>query len=250
MPAHLQSARPGLSIAWLMLGIALAAIAGCAPQPVHEAGAPVDGPVRFPAERYARLADAGQPVYRLRPELSSVRIYIYRAGPMAEMGHNHVAAAKRLRGAVHLPTEGAAEGRFDIVFEAQDLILDRAKDREAAGPRFAEALSAKAVRKTRENMLGPEVLAAAEHPRIGLDSVAVIGRLPVIEADVGITIAGRRIAKRVTLYVTVGDGRLRARGQFRVAQTELGIAPFRVGGGALRVADELGVHFDLVAERL
>jgi hypothetical protein len=38
-----------------------------------------------------------------------------------------------------------------------------------------------------------------------------------------------------------------ARGEFRLRQSEFGITPFSVAGGAIQVADEVGISFEIRA---
>lgn len=228
--------------------IILAALlgAGCqAPVPAPESG---EAPqVEFPAAQYRALAARG-PVYVLDAAASSVRIFVYRGGPMAHLGHNHVVAVTDFRGAVYLPDD-TAQARFDLVFPVAALAVDRPGDRAAAAGAFDSEPDTEAVEGTRANMLGSEVLAAERHPRIALRSAAVDGELPVIELTLEVALHGQRRELTVPVRIDRVDERLVAEGQFRLRPSRFGIEPFSVAGGALQVRDSLGIRFRLLGER-
>ena len=70
---------------------------------------------------YSRLGAAGGNVFELNPKTSSVRIYAFRAGRAARMGHNHVLAAPQFKGFVYLPSSGPTNARFDLEFRLDQL---------------------------------------------------------------------------------------------------------------------------------
>ena len=51
----------------------------------------------------------------------------------------------------------------------------------------------------------------------------------------------------VALDLNDAGGTLTARGTFRLRQTEFGMVPFSVAGGAIQVADEIVLGFEIVA---
>lgn len=232
--------RAGVAILAVLLGSACQAPAP-APEPENASK------VEFPAAEYRALAARG-PVYVLDPAKSSVRIFVYRGGPLARMGHNHVVAVADFRGAVYLPDD-TAQARFDLVFPVDELAVDRPGDRAAVAGAFDSAPGAEAVAGTRANMLGPEVLAAQRHPRVGLHSAAVAGELPVIELTLTVVLHGQRRELSVPVWIARAGERLVAEGQFRLQPSRFGIEPFSVAGGALQVHDTLGIRFRLVGER-
>jgi hypothetical protein len=220
--------------------------AGCR-TPVPSA-APEDAPrTDFPAADYRALAERG-PVYRVDADGSSVRIFVYRGGPLARLGHNHVVAVTDLRGGVYLP-EDTAQARFDLVFPVAALAVDRAGDRAATAGAFDSPPDADAVASTRTNMLGPEVLNAERYPRIALRSVSVTGELPVLDLTLAVTLHGQRREVTVPVWIERTGARMIVEGQFRLRPSNFGIEPFSVAAGALRVRDTLGIRFRLVGVR-
>jgi hypothetical protein len=91
-------------------------------------------------------------VFRIDPEQSSIRLRVYRDGPLARFGHNHVIVATGLTGTVFHEKE-LSQSAFELNIPLAGLVVDRPADRAAAGPDFAGDLSEFAIAGTRENML-------------------------------------------------------------------------------------------------
>lgn len=188
-------------------------------------------------------------MYVLDPDRSSVRIFVYRGGPLAEMGHNHVVAVREFRGAVFLPGE-IGDARFDLVFPLDGLAVDRAEDLAGVAGAFDSAQDEDAIRGTRANMLDSEVLDAGRYPRARLHSTSIEGDLPVVTLNLRVRLHGQTNEYTVPVWIErADDERLVAEGQFRLRQSRFGIEPFSAGGGALQVRDALSIRFRLVGER-
>ncbi|WP_051278544.1 YceI family protein [Solimonas flava] len=230
--------RPACARA-LLAGAVLLLAAACAvpaPQPAEAPGA---------AETYAPLPADGATLYRIDAAASRVAIYVFRGGSAARFGHNHVLAVPQLEGAVRVPDGPAGAAQFALRFSLDALRIDDAAQRAATGGSFASARSAQDIDGTRRNML--KSLDAARYPEVVIRSLAVHGDWPVLVADVAISLHGVRRTQTVPLHVERGDGRLRARGSLAIRQSDFGIAPFSILGGALAVQDVLAIEFDLVA---
>ena len=119
------------------------------------------------------------------------------------------------------------------------LVVDDAAARAAAGPDFAGAVPEAARDGTKKNLLRAEVLDVAQFPDVTVRAVGLGGTWqdPVALADVTLKGVTRRV--EVPLDVVDAAGTLTARGTFRIRQTEFGMTPFSVAGGAIQVADEL-----------
>ncbi len=96
-------------------------------------------------------------------------------------------------------------------------------------------------------MTRPEVLDLAEFPDITVRCAGLAGTWdqPVAAADLTIRGVTRRIEVPVELERSAGT--LSARGSLHIRQTDFGITPFSVGGGAIQVGDELDLRFEIVA---
>ena len=126
--------------------VALLATA-CAPRrDVAEPAAPGDLQVGYYRDAIAR----GEPVFRIDGAASLVTVYVYRDGPLARLGHDHVVASRDVRGFAAAPTD-PARARADLRMPVATLIVDAADLRAAAG--FESEPAADDIAGTRENML-------------------------------------------------------------------------------------------------
>jgi hypothetical protein len=179
-------------------------------------------------------------------EESLLQILVYRGGPMARLGHNHVVASRHLNGEVFVTPDPLAT-RFDIRVPVNELTVDEPALRELAGPDFTASVPQSAREGTRKNLLSPALLDGVAHPDIGLRAVDVTTAATGYDVGVEITIAGKKRVVRVPLAVERQENELRVSGEFRLKQSELGLQPFSVAMGTLVVLDEMRVNIQLVA---
>ncbi len=218
----------------------LVLVAACQPQRKAEQSTPAQPPV---VKRHLH-AD----VYQLAAAQSSIRLKVYREGPLARFGHNHVIAIEQLSGTVYREKQ-LDQSEFELSFPVAAMVVDRGSDRAAAGAEFASAVTPEAIAGTRENMLGPKLLAAQQYPRVSLRSLAINGVWPDLQMLVAINL--REFASQLTIPVRVSEqnGVLTVTGTTRLSQLQLGLTPYSVLGGGLRVSDAIDVEFNLVALR-
>lgn len=222
------------------LVLALLGIAGCGSVQVRHAG-PALPPL-------PPLVTTGAVQYSIRSDLSDVVFLVYRAGPLAAFGHDHVIRARDIHGHVYLNRDFTLSG-FDLSVPLAMLQVDVRADRAKEGPDFTEQPSAAAVAGTRHNMLGPEVLDAARYPELRVRSVRITGLQTAPQVTVRITLHGVERDLRVPLALEISGKLLVARGRFEIRQSDFGIAPFSILGGGLRVADTVKVQFHIIAVR-
>lgn len=227
--------------AWLLA--ATLCMSGCATPPA--AVAPESAPLH--ARFVALRAEQGGRLYRGDSAASTVRVYVFRTGRAARLGHNHVLAAPRFEAWLLRP-EALAEARFELRLRLDELQLDDPALRAAIGGGFASPLSPEAVAATRANMLSANGLDAARHPELGLRLLALAGEPPKLAARIEVALAGRRHVLSLPLTLQEqADGGLRIAGAFVLRHSELGLQPFSVAGGLLAVQDELVIEFSLSA---
>jgi hypothetical protein len=189
---------------------------------------------------------AGAQVLEIDPDRSVVTLLVRRAGPLARLGHNHAIVSSQESGRAWLGPEPQQSG-FEIRLPVGAFVVDDPAARSAAGPEFPGELPAEARDGTYRNMLRPEVLDADRHPEIVVQASRVSGtwQQPLVVARITLRGATREIEVPVDLR---RDQRmLLARGTLRIRQSDFGITPFSVGGGAIQVADEVDVRFEIVA---
>ena len=223
-------------LTWLLPAIVLL-IAGCT--------AP---PRQMPAGVSTTAAASRQEArdWRIVPEQSEIRVLVYRAGPLAAFGHNHVIVWKPV-GWVS-PGATLSGSSFGIEVPLQAAQVDDTGDRAQEGGEFAGEIPADARAGTLRNMQGPDLLDAASHPRLSIRSVAIDASGAVPVAQVIFSLAGHEVMRKVP-FALQQQAQLRAWGELRIRQSELGLKPFSIMLGALQVRDELDVRFRFVADR-
>ena len=203
-----------------------------------------------PAEesRTAAVDRATATEYRVDAEASLLQLYVYRAGPLARLGHNHVVASRDLAGTIwHRDRQGRSA--FRVSLPVAKLTVDEPALREAAGDDFPGEIPPEDVEGTRRNMLGESLLDAARHPEIIAELLAVEGSGEALTVTVALTIRGRRRLVDFPVQLRVDEGRLVASAETTVSHAALGLEPFSVMGGALSVAEDIGVRYRVVARR-
>lgn len=179
---------------------------------------------------------------------SDVTIRVYRDGPLARLGHNHVIASTALSGRIEL-ADPVTASTLDLSLPLGSLQVDDPARRAAAGADFPGTLTEADREGTRRNMLGPALLDAARFPVVRLTSVSVEQREGTLYVTTRVDVAGRTSEIVVPVVMEIRDGTLSAHGAFTVTHAELGLTPFSVGLGALRVGDGIEVAFTLTARR-
>jgi len=214
-------------------------VAGCgAPRPRTDASQVSS------AAAQATQSAAGRWV--IDPARSEIRLLVYRAGPMARLGHNHVIVNRAVRGAVVFSTGGDPVA-LSLTMPVESFIVDEARARDDEGVDFAEAVSDDAKAATRHNMLGASLLDEARFSDIVFDTVSVTRSAGVWSATLAVHIAGHDSRLTVPFVLNRLEHAWSASGSVRVQQSSLGLTPFSVMLGALQVRDELTVKFKLVA---
>ena len=120
----------------------------------------VPGPAATCGEQPAPPAPAAGTRYRIDPARSELRVLVYRAGPMASLGHNHVVSTHSLQGWAVFNGDPAAAA-FALTARRGGF---RGRRSDAAsreeGADFAEEVDRGGKVGTRHNMLGSAVLDA------------------------------------------------------------------------------------------
>ncbi len=203
-------------------------------------------PARVPAAARTKPSAAAE-IYEIDSDQSELTMLIYRAGPLANFGHNHVIRAGELSGRIYMQP-GLEESEFELRLPVRLLIVDDPDDRAAAGPEFSSAPSATDRDGTRDNMLGSQLLDAANYPE-----VVVTGKFEESTAtprvELTIRIKDYAATKTVPVTLSLQDGTVRVSGDFELTHEELGLSPFSTMMGALRVSEEIRFRIVVTARR-
>jgi polyisoprenoid-binding protein YceI len=192
----------------------------------------------------------GSTLYSIDSAASQVLVLVYREGAMAALGHNHVMNVRGLTGSIQL-FDDLPRTRFELAFNVADISVDEPALRAAAGADFTSNVSAAARTGTRNNMLGEKLLQAAGFSRISLKSERVVtGASGDFSVTTRIMVRGSEYSVDVPLRLQRDGDELYANGEFALKQSALGLTPYSVMLGALRVVDEMKLSFKLVAHRV
>ncbi|RZI40481.1 YceI family protein [Herbaspirillum sp. HC18] len=218
----------------VLLCAGLAACVARAPLPsLPAAGQQV--PADFPEAVYRQAYAEGKNVLRVNPGESLAVIEVRRGGPLARMGHDHVVASHDLQGYV-MPDSG----RADLYLPLSRLTVDEAPLRAEAGMESQPAQDA--IEGTQRNML-EKVLEAERFPFVLLHIERDASNLRV-----AITLHGQTRSYTVPADIQATPERITVNGKMTIAQSDFGMTPYSVLGGALQVQDKLEMRYRIVAK--
>ena len=219
---------------------ALLLVAGCAE--LLRVEAPIAPPAEFPEGYYQQQAKAGKPVYRADPAASLVVIEVRRGGSLARLGHDHVVASHDVTGYV-----APGEGRADLYVALAKLVVDEPELRKEAG--FDTQPSESDIEGTRSNMHA-HVLDTEKYPFALIAVKGADARDAKQALDVSITLHGQTRSFKVPSEIESDDKTITVSGKLAFNQTDFGITPYALLGGAIAVKDGLALRFRVRAKRL
>lgn len=242
--------RVSVSCKLRLLGVLLCATlaSGCMPRPRVPPPAVAAPPPVAPAPHL------GTP-YAIIADQSLLTILVYRGGPLASAGHNHVIASHALVGSFYLPAD-LTRASLEVVVPVSTLTVDEPQLRALENPADFPADVPESTRAaTRRNMLSEALLDAAQFPDMQLRALSLQaqGRLTGSGGEalalVEITVRAVPHAISVPVHYELREDTLVAEGQLALKQSDLGLTPFSAMLGALVVQDEMRVRFHIVARR-
>ncbi len=188
----------------------------------------------------------GTTQFQLDANASQIWLLLGADGPMSKVGHTHVITTHGLEGNIWLHPQPDHSGcEFDL--PVASFVVDDPKERAAAGNEYAEPLDDEARAGTREHMLGERQLDAAHFPKVTLQCQHLAAESGQITAEMNITVRDHASRLSVPLKWERHGNTLQAEGEFTFTQTALGLQPYSLLFGALRVRDEIRARFRLVA---
>jgi polyisoprenoid-binding protein YceI len=234
----MPSLRPAHAVAVLAL-----LIAACAPL-IHET-APAPGPAAspapasFPRGDYEQAAAQGKAVYRVDPARSLIAITVRRGGSLARLGHDHLVASHTVQGYI-----APQESRADLYIPLGELSVDEPALRAEAG--LDTQPSESDIAGTRANMLD-KVLETQRFP-FALVRVSGLEKMPTgVRLTVAITLHGVTRTFGVPAQIDAGRDGMSVAGSIEFDQSDFGIVPFSILGGAIQVQDRISLRFRIQA---
>ena len=188
----------------------------------------------------ALSASAAEQGYTVTSEGSAVRIHVGKSGMFGFAGHEHEVVA-RASGTVVADPADLARSSVTLSFDAKAVQVVPSPDEPA-----------KDVPKVQEVMAGPQVLDVARFPSITFRSRSVSGK-QVSSGVYEIQVVGdfnlHGVSRSLTLPLRVevqGDA-LTATGKTVLRHSDFGMKPVSAGGGTVKVKNEIGIDFRIVA---
>jgi YceI-like domain len=225
-----------------IVAVFVALLAGCASQVVTPPEPGKGEPAEFPGACYRALLAQGKPVFRVDPAGSTVVIEVRRGGSLARLGHDHVVASHDLAGFV-----APDEERADLWVPLDTLTVDEPALRAKAG--FETEPSAQDIAGTRSNMMA-RVLKTDQHPH-ALIAVSALGSTGnSIRLRIAITLHGTTRSFETGAEFDRTEDELSVSGAIAIDQSEFGIVPLSVLGGAIAVQDRLNMSYRIRARRM
>ena len=216
------------------------AVAGCTPHiPPQTAVEPVQAPADFPEAYYRQAEASGSNILRIDTKRSLVAIEVRRGGSLARLGHDHVVASRDVTGYVDMTA-----GRADLYVTLERLTVDEPGLRAEAG--LTTQISVEAMEGTRRNMLD-KVLEAGRFPHAFIHVTREANERSKIR--VTITLHDTVQTFEIPAQIESVAGGIKISGQLAFNQTDFGITPFSVLGGAMQVQDRLNLRFQIFASR-
>lgn len=170
--------------------------------------------------------------YSLTPESGELLVKTGRSGMGRRAGHDLVIEVTRWQGEVTVDTSGPESSTVSVEADVDSLAV-----REGLGGLKPLTDNDRADIK---NTLR-DILEGQSHPKIEFRSTSVAYSAESVTVQGELTIRGQ--SEPVTVSAEITDGRVR--GSATVTQTRWGIKPYSAFLGALKLADEVGVEFDL-----
>jgi polyisoprenoid-binding protein YceI len=178
--------------------------------------------------------------YVVDARASRFTVQAFATGILSAMGHNPKIGIRTFNGEVNFNPETAEGNGFRLVMQANSLsVLDDVSDKD---------------RREIEHMVNEQVLEVSKYPEILYEAAAVsVQRLEstLYSATLNgnLNFHGITNAQQVTARIAGFGEMLRASGEFTLRQTDYGIKPISVAGGAMKVKDELKFSFEMVARK-
>lgn len=181
--------------------------------------------VALPATMWAAASSA---LREIDIQKSVMTVRVFKSGLFSAFGHDHEISAPIQQGRL-----SESDRSVELIVDARQM---RVMDKDVSEKDRAEI---------QETMLGPKVLDTGQFPEIRFRSSTVEpageGRWMV---SGNLTLHGQ--TRPVKLEVQGKNGHYQGVAQLK--QRDFGIEPVSVGGGAVKVKNELRVEFDIVAK--
>jgi hypothetical protein len=221
-----------------MTSVRLVFLLLCSTQLHAVAGRP-DG---LPESLYRNAVARGLAVYHVDEAASWADVVVQKSGKLARFGHDHIITVNKMQGFV-MVGDNYTGSRADLLVPLVNLEVDPPERRSIYG--LEKDVSESAKSGTRENML-QKVL---EVPKWPILMIRTDGGPNQQTLRVQLSLHGIQKSFEVPVSLRYSEDDLQVEGTFTLAQSDYGIQPYSAFAGGLRVADNVEIHFRIVAKR-
>ncbi len=193
-------------------------------------------------------ADAAQPTpnkaavrYTVDAGRSTFTVQAFSTGLLSAFGHSPKIAVRDIQGEAQFVATGTTleDAHLHLTIKADSLqVTDDISDKD---------------RREIQRQMYDEVLEVDRFPEIQYDcsqvKVSGSGDRYWAALNGALTLHGETHPLQISARVVISGDKLRASGEFGVKQSEYGIAPVSVAGGAIKLKDEIKCTFDIVAQK-
>ncbi len=210
--------------------------------PVEDATAPEPAATETTAPSPAPAAAAPR-AYALDADRSQIYALLYKKGVASAVAHDHVVEARDVRGAATLALDDPAASSIEVTVSVSGLFPDDPTLRKNVG--LPDSVSDRQRSEILDHIRSEAQLFLARYDTIAFRSTAVRRSGDAYTVSGDFTLRG--VTKRVSVPMTLtseGDG-VRARGRFRILQSDYGYAAYRALLGAIQNEDHVDVVIDV-----
>jgi polyisoprenoid-binding protein YceI len=171
---------------------------------------------------------------------SRFTVRAFASGILSAMGHSPTIGIRDFSGGMNFDPEQLKASSFQLIIKSSSLsVQDDISDKD---------------RREMERLMNTEVLETGKFPEIRFEasdiSVTKTGdALFSAKLDGSLAFHGVTRRESITARVAWMGSMLRASGEFSLSQSNYGIKPVSVAGGALKLKDELKFSFEIVARK-
>ena len=189
---------------------------------------------------YMETAKATLLHYVVDARASRFTVQAFATGLLSAMGHNPRIGIRTFSGEVDFSADAAQAAGFRLIMKSNSLgVLDDISDKD---------------RRDIEKMMSEQVLEPSKYPDIVYEAPNVTiaridGSLYAATLAGSLNFHGVTRNQSITARIAQFDEMIRASGEFTLNQSDYGIKPISVAGGALKVKDELKFSFEMVARK-
>jgi polyisoprenoid-binding protein YceI len=162
-----------------------------------------------------------------KAEQSAITIHVFKSGMFSGFAHNHIVVAPVSHAAID-PASHTAE------------ITVATKEMKVTDPDVSDKDRA----EIQSTMLGAKVLDQEKYPEVRFKSSSIKETSPQHYRVAG-TLELHGVKQEITFEVTGGPEHYH--GATKLKQSAFGIKPISMGGGSVKVKDELELEFDIYA---